>query len=99
MDDQVWITANGRSEVGVFVEAEGEVAKSFGGVTRLLEGTEHAVGEDALFGLAGKFFDQALIVLRSEVEVGGGEGGADLALAAGAAGGAAGGFLGRRDCA
>src|SRR5271167_2131425 len=63
MDDEVGIAANGRSEVGVLIEAEGEVAERVGGVTRLLQGAKHQVGEDALFGFAGDFGDEALVVL------------------------------------
>src|SRR5436190_23981263 len=38
MYDEVGIAANRRGEVCVLVEAEGEVAERFRGVTRLLEG-------------------------------------------------------------
>ena len=53
----------------VLVEAESEVAKRIGGVARLLERTQHEVGKDALLGLAGDLFGEALVVLRGDVEV------------------------------
>jgi hypothetical protein len=66
MDDEIGITANGRSEVGVFVEAERKVAKRIGGVARLLQRTQHEIGENALLGLAGEFLHQALVMLRRD---------------------------------
>ncbi len=41
MDDEIGITANGRSEMRVFVEAKSEMAERIGGVTSLLERTQH----------------------------------------------------------
>ncbi len=37
MDDEIGIATNGRSEVGIFVEAESEVAERIRSVTSLLE--------------------------------------------------------------
>jgi len=95
VNDQVGIAADGRSEVSVLVEAEREVAEGFGGVAGLLERAKHQVREDALFGFAGEFLDEALIMLRSEIDVGGGKDGAHLSLAAVAARVGASGFGGR----
>ncbi len=82
MNDQVGIAANGRSEMRVLVKAKSEVAERFGGVAGLLEGTQHQIGKDAFFGLAGKFFDQPLIMLRRDGDFRAGEGDALLAFAA-----------------
>src|SRR5437867_8507481 len=70
MDDQIRITADGRGEVSVFVEAEGEVAERLGGIAGLLERAEHEVGNDALLGLSGELSQQALIVLRRDANFG-----------------------------
>jgi hypothetical protein len=82
MNDEVRITADGRSEVSVLIEAESEMAEGLGGVASLLEGTKHEVGDDALLGLAGQLLQQALIVFRGDVDVGAGKSDALLALAA-----------------
>src|SRR5437660_11946446 len=73
MNDEVRITTNRRSEVGVLVEAESKMAERLGGVTSLLEGTQHEVGDDAFFGLADYLLNEALIVLRSDAQVAGRE--------------------------
>src|SRR5258708_30678955 len=49
MNDEVWLSPNGRSEMCVLIEAEGEMAERLGGVASLFEGTHPAVGDDALF--------------------------------------------------
>src|SRR4029077_2344081 len=69
MNDEVGVAPNGRSEMSVLVEAEGEVAEGLGSVASLLEGTPHEVGDDAFFGLADHLFDQALIVLRRDAQL------------------------------
>src|SRR6266436_1631393 len=68
MNDEVGISANRRSEMGVLIEAEGEMAEGLGGVTSLFEGTQHEVGDDALFRFADDLFNQALIVLRRDAQ-------------------------------
>src|SRR6266849_6514437 len=69
MNDEVGISPNGRSEMGVCVEAESEMAEWLGGVTGLLQGTQHEVGDDAFFWLADNFSNQALIMLRRDAQV------------------------------
>src|SRR5437879_13318177 len=68
MNDEVGITPDGRSEMGVLVEAESEMAERLGGVASLFEGAQHEVGDDALFRFADNFFNQALIVLRRDAQ-------------------------------
>ncbi len=41
MNDEIGIATNGRSEMGVLIEAQREVAEGIGGVARLFEGTQH----------------------------------------------------------
>src|SRR5216684_1254229 len=69
MNDEVRISANGRGEMRVLIEAEGEMAKRLGGVASLFEGTQHEVGDDALFRFADDLFDQPLIMLRRDAQV------------------------------
>src|SRR5713226_8842843 len=71
MNDEVRIAANGRSEMGVFAEAQGEVAERFSGIAGLLEGTKHEVREDALFGFPGDLSNQPLVMLRRDAQLGG----------------------------
>src|SRR5256886_8181649 len=92
MDDEVGITPNGRSEMGVLVEAESKMAERLGGVTSLLEGTQHEVGDDAFFGLADYLLNEALIVLRRDTQIAGRERHLHPALAAMAVGVRAAGF-------
>src|SRR5437879_6226039 len=99
MNDEVGITTNGRSEVGVLVEAESKMAERLGGVASLLEGTEHKVGDDALFRFADDLFNQALIVLRRDPQIAGRERHLHAALAAVAVGVRATGFRRRRNAA
>ncbi len=68
MNDEVGISANGRGEMRVLIEAEGEMAERLGGVASLLERTQHKVGDDAFFGFADDLFNQALIVLRRDAQ-------------------------------
>src|SRR5258708_26270928 len=68
MNDEVGIPANGRGEMRVLVEAEGEMSERLGGVASLFEGTQHEVGDDALFRFADDLFNQALIVLRRDAQ-------------------------------
>ena len=51
----------------VFLRGQREMAEQIGGIARLLERTQHQVGKDALFGFAGNFFRQPLIMLRANV--------------------------------
>src|SRR5216684_3383689 len=99
MNDEVGISPNGRSEMGVLVEAEGEMAERLGGVTGLLQGTQHEVGDDALFGLADDLSNQALIMLRRDAEVAARERHLHAALTAVAVRVGAAGFRGRWDAA
>ena len=71
MDDEVRVAANGRSEMGVFVGGEGEMAERLGGVAGLLQGAKHEVRKNALFGLAGDFCGEALVMLRANGDVAG----------------------------
>ena len=72
--------------MGVLRERQREMAQRVGGVARLLERTQHQERDDALFGLAGNFFRQALVVLRANGDVhrGNGDGHRFVAPAAGA---------------
>src|SRR6266849_4740653 len=99
VNDEVGIPANERGEMGVLVEAEGEMAERLGGVAGLLEGTQHEVGDDALFGLADDLLNQALIVLRRDVQFAVWERHLHATLAAVAVGVGAAGFRGRGDAA
>src|SRR5947207_841049 len=99
VNNEVRITPNGRSEVGVLVKAESKMAERLGGVAGLLEGTQHEVGDDALFRLADDLFNQALIVLRRDTQVAGRERHLHAALEAVAAGVRAAGFRRRRNAA
>src|SRR5207245_6837864 len=69
MNDEVRISANGRSEMRVFVEAESEMPKGLGGVAGLLQGTQHEVGDDAFFRFAHDLSNQALIMLRRDAQL------------------------------
>src|SRR5207245_9383672 len=69
MNDEVGIPPNGRSEMGVLVEAEGEMAERLGGVAGLFEGTQHEVRNNALFRFADDLSNQALIMLRRDAQV------------------------------
>ena len=70
MDDEIGIAADRRSEMRVLVEAEREVAERVGGIARLFQRAKHEVGNDALFGFARKFANEALIVLRRDAQIG-----------------------------
>src|SRR5216684_6360525 len=94
MNDEVRISANGRGEMRVLIEAEGEMAKRLGGVASLFEGTQHEVGDDALFRFADDVFNQALIVLRRDAKFAAWERHRHAALAAVAIGVRAAGFRG-----
>src|SRR5947208_16027170 len=96
MNDEVGIPPNGRSEMGVLVEAKGEMAERLGGVAGLLQGTQHEVGDDALFRLADDLFNQTLIMLGRDAQVAGRERHLHAALAAVAVGVRPAGFRGRR---
>src|SRR5260370_35784562 len=63
-DDEVRIAADGRSEMGVFAEAQGEVAEGFSGIAGLLERTKHEAGEDAFVRFPGDRSTQHLGLLR-----------------------------------
>src|SRR5258708_34851463 len=97
MNDEVGISPNGRSEMRVLVEAEGEMPERLGGVAGLLQGTQHEVGDDAFFGLADNFSNQALIMLRRDAQLAAWERHLHAALTAVAVGVGAAGFRGRRD--
>src|SRR5258708_20740367 len=95
MNDEVGIAPNGRSEMGVLVEAEGEMSERLRGVAGLVERTEHEVGGDAFFRFADDLSNEALIVLRNAPEVATRERHLHAALAAVAIGVRAAGFGGR----
>src|SRR5260370_35014730 len=69
MNEEVGISPNGRSEMRVLVKAEGEMPEGLGGVAGLLQGTQHEVGDDAFFGLADNFSNQALVVLWRDAQL------------------------------
>src|SRR5258708_12046318 len=69
MNDEVRISPNGRSEMRVLIEAEGEMPKRLGGVAGLLQGTQHEVGDDAFFRFANDLSNQALIILRRDAQL------------------------------
>src|SRR3989442_13165284 len=54
MDDQIRIAADGGGEVGVFVEAESEVAERLGGIAGLLEPAKTEGGKKGVLGLSGE---------------------------------------------
>src|SRR5882762_4853455 len=69
MYHQIRIAANWRGEMRIFIEAEREMAKRIGRITRLFQRTQHQVRNDALFGLANQLFQQALVVLRRDAQL------------------------------
>src|SRR5436309_8260558 len=99
MNDEVRISPNGRSEMGVLTEAECEMPKRLGGVASLLQGTQHEVRNNALFRFADDLSNQALIMLRRDAQVAAWERHFHAALAAVAVGVRAAGFRGRRNAA
>src|SRR5258708_14139523 len=68
MHDEVWIPPDGRSEMRVLVEPQRKMAERLSGVTRLLQRTQHEIGNDPFFRLADNFSNQALIVLRRDAQ-------------------------------
>src|SRR5438128_2549976 len=99
MNDEVGITPDGRSEMGVLVEAESEMAERLGGVASLFERTQHEVGDDALFGLADNLSNQPLIMLRRDAQLAARERHLHAAVAAVAVRIGTSGFRGCRDAA
>src|SRR5260370_35220478 len=69
MNDEVGVSPNRRSEMGVLVEAEGEMTERLGGVARLFEGTQHEIGGDAFFRFADNFPNHDLNVLRRAAQL------------------------------
>src|SRR5579875_246834 len=82
MDNQIGITADWRGEMGVFAGCESEMAERFSGVACLFEGTEHEIGENALFGLSGDLRGKTLVMLRANIHLIGGKGDLHRARAA-----------------
>ena len=70
MNDEIWITADWRREMGVSRGRQREVTDVFLRITRLFERTQHQVGDDALFGLADDLADEALVMLRRDAHFG-----------------------------
>ncbi len=100
VDDEVRIAPDRRSEMGVFAEAQGEVAERFSGIAGLLEGTKHEVREDTLFGFPGDLSNQPLVMLRRDAQLGGaGKNHLHAAFAAVAIGVGTAGFCGRGNAA
>ena len=99
MNDEVRISPNGRSEMRVFVETEGEMPKRLGGVAGLLQGTQHEVGDDSFFRFADDFSNQALIMLRRDAQLAARERHFHAALTPVAVGVGPAGFRGCRDAA
>src|SRR6266851_5573466 len=99
MNDEVGISPYGRSEMGVFVEAEGEMAERLGGVAGLLQRTQHEVGDDAFFRFADDLANQPLIMLRSDAQLAARERHLHATLAAVAVGIGASRFRGRGNAA
>src|SRR5580692_10478332 len=81
MDDEVGIASDGRSEMRIFIEAQSEMAERLRRVAGLLERAKHQVGDDAFLRLAGKLRQQALVMLRGDLQVGAGKRNALLAFA------------------
>ena len=69
MDDEVGISPNGRSEMRVFGEAKSEMPQGLGGITSLLQGTQHEVGDDAFFRFASHLSNQPLIMLWRDTQL------------------------------
>src|ERR1019366_2591689 len=67
--NQVRVATDGRSKVRVNRRGQREVALIDLGVARLLEGTQHQVGQDALFRLARNLLGQLLIHARRDVDL------------------------------
>src|SRR6185437_6408341 len=67
VNDEVRITANGRSEMGIGGGSQREVAFVFLRVARLLQRTQHQVGKDAFLRLAGNLLGQFLVHARRDV--------------------------------
>src|SRR5260370_38989093 len=95
MNDEVGISPNGRREMRVLVKAEGEMPEGLGGVAGLLQGTQHEVGDDAFFGLADNFSNQALVVLWRDAQLAAWESHLHAAITPGAVRVGAAGFLRR----
>src|SRR6266436_7688240 len=99
MHDKVWIPPDGRSEMRVFVEPQRKMAERLSGVTRLLQRTQHEIGNDPFFRLADNFSNQALIMLRRDAQFAARERHLHAAFAALAVGVGPPGFRGRRNAA
>src|SRR5437879_6439984 len=97
MDDEVGISPNGRSEMRVFGEAKSEMPQGLGGITSLLQGTQHEVGDDAFFRFAHDLSNQALIMLRRDAQLAAREHHLHAAFAAVTIGVRSPRFRGRRD--
>src|SRR5438309_12012789 len=69
MDDEVGISPNGRTEMRVFGEAKSEMPQGLGGITSLLQGTQHEVGDDAFFRFANDLANQSLIMLWRDAQL------------------------------
>src|SRR5258708_28504665 len=69
MHDEVGIAPDGRSEMGVFVEAKSEMAERLGGVAGLLQRTQHQVRHDAFLRFAYDLANQPLIMLRRDAQL------------------------------
>src|SRR6267143_424168 len=81
----------------IFVEAQSEMTEGFGGVARLLERTQHEVGDDAFFRLVYDLSNEPLVMLRRNPQFRTGKGDLQAALSAMAVGVGAAGFSGGGD--
>ena len=68
MHDQIGITADGRSEMGIGLGREREMADVLFRIARLLKRAQHQVGKDALLRLALQALGQPLVVPRADLQ-------------------------------
>src|SRR5258708_13707569 len=69
MNDEVGISANGRGEMRVLIEAGGEMPERLGGLASFFEGTPPEVGDRALFCFADDLFHHALYLLLPDPQL------------------------------
>ena len=68
MHDQIGITADGRSEMGIGLGREREVADVLFRIARLFKRAQHQVGKDALLRLTLQALGQPLVVPRADLQ-------------------------------
>ena len=55
--------------MSVLIERQCEMPQRFARIPRLLQRTQHEIGQDSLFRLAGDFLGQPLIVLGPNLKI------------------------------